>query len=250
MAAAQSRLIGKNRYLNPNRLEDDSSGNYEESDESDISCEPFEHQRPLRPYGGSGSLASSTTGTIISSSRPSSQQHQQTGTTHIPPQMVELLDAAMEERRKLDRQDTINRLLQAERNRSPLDDEDLLSDDIDLEFECDTDKGLRSYSKRNNKINEKICLRKSKLARLDDELIRLTEEEKKLKAENANLLQAYDELKSKYLKQTSELNVPASMREVVNNVDISSNIKRAAVSPDDSSLNNNIPKQETPMEIA
>lgn len=252
LAAARARLIGKNRYLNPNRLEDDSSGNYEDSDESSISCEPFDHQRQT-PYGGgvggggggggaggggggSGSVASST------GTRPSSEQR---SSTHIPPQMVELLDAAMEERRKLDRQDTINRLLKAERNRSPLEDEDL-SDDEDLEFECDMGGGeLRSFTKRNKKLEERICLFESELERLDDEWRHLMEEEKELRAKNASLMQCYDELKCKYLKQTSENTDAKDIGEDVDNTN--TNTEVAAI-PDDSPLDNI--KHETPMEMA
>lgn len=167
--------------------------------------------------------------------------------------MVELLDAAMEERRKLDRQDTINRLLQAEQTRgSPLEDEDL-SDDVDLEFECDTSEGLRLFSKRNKKLKEKISLFQSELERLDDEWRRLSEEERELKVKNATLLQCYEELRCKYLKQTSEnvSNNEPHINDVVSSSNNSSIIEQPSATVDEAFMvdSSNI-KQETSMNMA
>lgn len=287
--AKRSAIINNNNKLNGLPAGDDSSGQYEDSDEDDssISCEPFEHQR--RSTNNNLTLSqsgSSHDGTIIMNSPPpttvnnnnnndittTNKRISQTNATHddgeangnhhhqrIKANYSKTSIGNTTKRAKLvsslvgfnNNNNNINGLdgNKGTCNRKQIDfdigdneeDEDDDDDDEDDDDDhndidpilldssemlnmdkCDINtNGSSQVLKRNNKLRAKVSLFESELKRLDYTLRQLNEEEIKLKAKNATLMQYYDRLERKYF---GENGVP-----MVNNNDSDNNNSTATM---------------------
>lgn len=69
---------------------------------------------------------------------------------------------------------------------------------------CDKNQFKKElFLKRNKEVNRRINFYENKLKKLDEELERLNKEEIELKSKNSTLLEYYEELEKKYIKQTS-----------------------------------------------
>lgn len=75
-------------------------------------------------------------------------------------------------------------------------------------LDCDSDKKLLSFLKRNNKLKEKLSNYESELERLDIELDKLTAEETELMAKNESLKMYLSELQNERNNQSTIQSVP------------------------------------------
>lgn len=227
VASIRARL--QSRHSNPNHLgllDDDSSSHYDESDDSSISCEPFEHQRKITGKAPSGSTSQSKDsnqkfnplvharldGSLLFSCNDNDNRVKKS-------KLVGSKNSSNLANNSIDYSDSLNY------NEDNLYDEvktggvdnDAKNNVVDnpahcsmlLDGECDKmGQELSIYCfKRNNEMREKMSLYEFELERLDEELKRLVEEENELKAKNITLLKYHDELKSKYFKKLGD-NVP------------------------------------------
>lgn len=243
VASARARLLARRSQQAHSRTssnnggggtDDDSSGHYDDSDESSISCEPFEHQRNLGPSsselscqsesathmrgrnGHSVSLGRETFGSNISASNNKRSK--------LAPGARINLNSTLTTKANANNNNSNNKWIDYYNEELEPEEEDDLDDEEDDDYNstignhslearttrnssCDSNERLSLFLKRNNRLRHKVSLYESELVKLDEELKRLDEEECKLKAKNATLLQYFDELKGKYLTQTGE-NVP------------------------------------------
>lgn len=218
---------GNNHHLG--LTDEDSSGHYDDSDESSISCEPFEHQRqPAK----SNSSSSSGSQRRANSAEPIRWLVSRAFLDKSSGKRTKLVSGSATSRTRLSGASQNTKCLidnsytngvagVSSNNNNNKDNDSYANDDREAEAiaalmslideaavapTCDThtDEGLELFLKRNNKLRQKLSFFESELNRLDEELRRLNEEEVDLKAKNATLLQYYDDLRCKYLKQTGE----------------------------------------------
>lgn len=245
LASLQARILSRKCNRNGRNTlgmeEEDSSGHYEDSDDSSISCEPFEHQRRPAPATDQMSISESDGG---GGQKKETSKYNETSEPRLvanlgPPSSDDDDNNNLRtvKRKKLvhsvgsigtKRADSIDNNNDDDDNDA--DDDHAVTDDnghsatdlMALGATCDmTDIGVSLFLKRNNKLKEKMGLYESELERLDEELRRLDEEEIMLKEEHATLVHYFNELRDKYLKQTGEKTVPIccdSQDEITNQV--------------------------------
>lgn len=205
--------------------DDNSSGRFDESDGSSISCEPFKHQRGAvqqhqqTPPSSTDSNQAYKPNKVVDldlgeKNNNNSKFHQESRTyvshvigTNKRSKLVLNSTSATSLAKRAAQKDT--------KREEDEDGEELMLykkqqkqevNNSSTNNSCDR-KQLKKelFLKRNKKIKLKtIFYLDSELKRLDDELRRLNEEEIELKAKNAYLLQYYDELKKRYIKQTGQ----------------------------------------------
>lgn len=182
-----------NNTINNNN-DDDDDGDHDA--DSDISCEPFDHQRQQSALDTVTTNNDLIQHKVMKSSNNNNDNRQYLG--HKAKKCKFVSPA------------TINVGNNNDQNFIDLNN-DFKSTMLMLEASS-TNKCLMNgddiptkvLKRNNNRLKEKLSSYESVLERLDMELKRLNEEEEQLKAKNAKLLQYYDELRVKYLKQTGE----------------------------------------------
>lgn len=172
---------------------DYSSSRYEDSDGSSISCEPFQHQNQpnkteLRHNNNNNKDNNNSNGPF---------DHKQSK-TYISDVI------GKNKRSKL----VLNSATPAKKATPKENSESLLQlpkqHQVDnATIKCDKKQLKKSlFLKRNKKLKQKIGFYESELKLLNDEQKRLNEEEIELKSKNITLLEYYNELRQKYIKQT------------------------------------------------